>query len=367
MNILIICRCLGIGGAERVASIWANGLQKAGHHVLILTNTSSPVTYYINPQIKIISSNYDLHDSDNLIKDINKRISYVNQIKNLIDDKSIDVIIKVMHVNSIELLFAKILSKRKPPIIMTDHNTYERPVSAPMTISAKFQKFWINRYFDKVTVLTQRDKEITNRHHLQNVEVLHNPVSLIPIETENIERENIVLAVGRLDSWHVKGFDNLVKAWNVVGAKHPGWKLRIVGKGKKSTKDYLQSLSSNSEQLELAEFNENVTEEYRQAQIFVLSSRYEGWGLVLVEAMSQGCACIACDYFGRQAEIIEDHKNGILCKPDDVESLAKNIDKLISDTQLRSYLQQNAPKNIERFSEYNVTRKLLKIINRVIK
>lgn len=367
MKILIICRCLGIGGAERVATSWANGLQNLNNSVYVLTDTSIPQTYHLANHIEILPLPNNLYKSSGIKQNFFNRYAYIKEVKKIIDEKSIDVIIKIMHVNAMELLLARKFSKRKPPIIMTDHNSYERPSSVPMSLTSKFQKFWLNRYFDKVTVLTQRDKEITDRHHLHNVEVLYNPVTLRPIENANIKRENIVLAVGRLDSWHVKGFDNLIKAWNIISKKYPEWKLKIVGNGKESTKKYLKSLSSNPKQLEIAEFNQNVEEEYRQAQIFVLSSRYEGWGLVLVEAMSQGCACIACDYCGRQSEIIDDHKNGILCKPDDVESLANNIDKLVSDSKLRSNLQHNAPKNIDTFSEENVALTLLKIIKSIKK
>lgn len=368
MNILIISRCLSIGGAERVATTWANGLSKKGNKLFFLTDTSIPQTYYLDHRVEIISSVDEPYRSKSLWESLKIRFSYTRQIKSIIEEKSIDVIVKVMHVNAIELLIAVHLSKRRPTIIMTDHNAYERPKSAPMSTISKFQKFWLNRLFDKVTVLTNRDKEITNNHNLTNVEVLYNPLSIQPLGDKKIpERKNIILAVGRLDSWHYKGFDNLIKAWNNICKRFPDWKLRIVGTGTESTKKFLKSLSTNMDQLEIVNFNQDITYEYRQASIFVLSSRYEGWGLVLVEAMSQKCACIACDFIGRQKEIIDNYDTGILCKPDDVNSLIRSIDNLISDSELRSKLQNNASKNIKRFSEEIVTENLLNIINKVIK
>ena len=103
----------------------------------------------------------------------------------------------------------------------------------------------------------------------------------------------------------------------------------------------------------------DIEELYKKSSIFVLSSRYEGFGLVLIEAMSQGCAPVACDYKGRQAEIlslsgderrktkdeksgIEITENGILCEPDNVEALASAMRKMIKDDNYRERIQHNA-------------------------
>ena len=100
----------------------------------------------------------------------------------------------------------------------------------------------------------------------------------------------------------------------------------------------------------------------------MLSSRYEGFGLVLIEAMSQGCACVACDYKGRQREIlnpssalpegegepnrkIEITENGILCEPDDVEALASALKKMMKDENYQKQVQQNA---VERSKFYDI-------------
>jgi GalNAc-alpha-(1->4)-GalNAc-alpha-(1->3)-diNAcBac-PP-undecaprenol alpha-1,4-N-acetyl-D-galactosaminyltransferase len=74
----------------------------------------------------------------------------------------------------------------------------------------------------------------------------------------------------------------------------------------------------------------------------VLSSRYEGFGLVLIEAMSQGCACVACDYKGRQGEIITNDKDGLLCEPESVDALAHSMEKLMMDNEYRKTVQMNA-------------------------
>ena len=89
-------------------------------------------------------------------------------------------------------------------------------------------------------------------------------------------------------------------------------------------------------------FRKDMISLYQEASIFVLSSRYEGFGLVLIEAMSQGCAPIACDYKGRQKEILGSEENGITCDPDDVDSLARAILQIVNNEDLRSKIQKNA-------------------------
>ena len=139
-----------------------------------------------------------------------------------------------------------------------------------------------------------------------------NPLGLQPVN-DIPHKQNIILAVGRLDDWHVKGFDVLIRAWARVVSSFKflvstdGWKLQIAGTGSEESLNYLKQLCKENgveDSVEFLGFRKDVEKLYQEASIYVLSSRYEGFGLVLIEAMSQGCACVACDYKGRQREII---------------------------------------------------------------
>ena len=109
-------------------------------------------------------------------------------------------------------------------------------------------------------------------------------------------------------------------------------------------RNYIKSLAKNinSNQFEILDFDKNIVEHYRKAAIFVLSSRYEGFGMALVEAMSQGCACIACDYKGRQQEIITNMENGLIAEANDSNSICHILDNLLSDATLQHQLQNGA-------------------------
>ena len=203
------------------------------------------------------------------------------------------------------------------PVVATEHDSFERPISAPLHKVEYFTKFWINKLYDTVTVLTEADtKAIGSR--LNNVVVMPNPLSLVPAKSIPV-KENVVLAAGRLDAWHYKGFDNLIKAWGLLKKREHDiifsnkdnnivrWKLRIAGVGGDERLNYLKNLCKENEvedSVEFLGFVNDMQSLYQRSSVFVLSSRYEGFGLVLIEAMSQGCAPVACDYKGRQREII---------------------------------------------------------------
>ena len=348
MNILIIVSSLTGGGAERVAACWANGLSNLGNDVSVMTNYSLPITYELNNNIRQI--NFPILSSNKISRLFIDPIRKIKYYHNIIKDLKIDVVITVLHITPI-IKLALLGLKNKPLFILTDHNAYERPKNAPMSRSQYFSKFYLNKIYDYITVLTERDKEILNSHNFTNVEVLHNPLFLTPQKISSDKKENIILAVGRMDIWECKGFDLLINAWNKIYSNYPEWKLRIVGSASKEALHYLQQLKGKNTSIELVNYTKEINLEYEKASIFVLSSRYEGWGLVLVEALSQSCACIACDYNGRQAEIIQNNKNGILIKTDNVDDLENAIKSLIDNQDLREKLQQTAPDSVMHFSE----------------
>lgn len=365
MKILIqVHRMIG-GGAERVAASWANGLAKLGDDVMILSDHSAG-TYPLDPKVKLIQKDLLSPANNSFIKKLRNKtlapLKTFRQIRSILASEKPDAIVNVLYHNHIIALLARCFSRHKCPIIMTDHNPYERPENAKMPLRKRINKFFDNRFFDKVTVLTGPDKDILNRKGIRNVEVLHNPLFLEPVK-EIPEKENIVMACGRINDWHYKGFDILMKAWSEIGPRHPEWQLRVVGAGSEANKKKLKQIAgAGADSLEFVEYTTDIIGEYRKAAIFVLSSRYEGWGLVMVEALSQGCAVIASNYKGRQAEVIRDGENGLLTTPENVGELKNKLNLLIEDKKLRETLQKEAPRNLEEYSEEKTAARLKEII-----
>ena len=382
MNIFIISSYLGFGGAEHVAVMIANGLSYK-HQVFLIANLNREITYYINKKVKLLNwSGSSENKARRLFCELKNLRNYVKKYKP-------DVVIGIMYKCSI---FGKLATfGTSIPVIQTEHNSFERPLSAPMSLKDKFLKFYLNRIFDTITVLTDADKKVIG-NRLKNVYVMPNPLALQPVSP--IPHKNkIVLASGRLDSWHYKGLDILFLSWSRIEKKFPEWELQIAGWGsKQSTINFVQQLAKDAgceNRIKLLGFREDIVNLYKESSIFVLSSRYEGFGLVLIEAMSQGCACVACDYKGRQKEIlcpegvssskfhvssndlqdsrIEICENGILCEPENAETLASALNKMIEDITYRRQAQINAVERSKYFDIEQTMNRWEIYINNIVK
>jgi glycosyltransferase involved in cell wall biosynthesis len=133
-----------------------------------------------------------------------------------------------------------------------------------------------------------------------------------------------------------KGYDLLIHAWAPVAREHPDWELKICGNG--HTKARLQARIDEEgigSQATLAGPTDDVPGEMARASIYALSSRFEGFPLVLVEAMSKGMACVAFDCPTGPADIIDDHRNGLLVPAKDVEALSAALLEMVEDEELR--------------------------------
>lgn len=360
MKIFIVCSSLTFGGAERVAAVLANGFAKEHDEVYLISNLNEKITYQLDDNVKLL----------NLVNDskckLLKWISSVFILRKYIKQYKPNAIVGIMELCSFVSKVASAFTHI--PVVATVHNSFERPLNDKMSKWEIFQKFYLNKLYKCVTVLTDADQKfIGNR--LKNTVVMPNPLCL-PINSSFSKKEKIVLAAGRIDAWYYKGFDVLLTAWAKVAKKYPDWKLQIAGQWRhEESKRLLDKIAVETNSLNSIEylgFQSNMQSIYERASIFVLSSRYEGFGLVLIEAMSQGCACIACDYKGRQAEILEDGKSGLLCPVDSVVDLEKAIETVIENNELRSSLQHLAIKRVAYYSVDNSIKRWKKLLQNLI-
>lgn len=359
MKIFIVCSRLSYGGAERVGVMLANGLS-VSHSVYLISNTLEKPTYEVKSSVQLLP----LFSS--ISSKIDKWASTLPNIRKYAKTYQPDVIIGIMETCSLVAKLATI--GLDIPVIMTEHNAFERPKNSPLTIWQIITKFYLNKLYCCVTILTEADKEFIGLR-LKNTVVMPNPLFLTPVINSPV-KDKIVLAAGRISDWHYKGFDILLKAWGTIAKQYPDWTLEIAGEGKKEDLELLQDIvrKSNVEnQVKFLGYQKNIVDRYKQSAIFVLSSRYEGFGLVLIEAMSQGCACVACDFKGRQREIIRNDSEGLICVPDDVDALALAIKKMIGDEIYRQKVQEAA---IERSKYYTMDKTIKRweeLLKKVVK
>ena len=192
------------------------------------------------------------------------------------------------------------------------------------------------RRLDALAVLTQQDLEEYRAllgDGAPRLMRIPNTVQRIGPGRADLDAKQ-VLAAGRLTPQ--KGFDLLVPAWAHVAAEHPDWRLRISGRGE--WRDRLATMIDQhglGEQVVLTRAAKNLARRMEHHSIFVLSSRFEGFPLVLLEAMGMGMAVVAFDCPTGPADVIEDHRNGLLVPHKDVDALGAAIAEMIADPELR--------------------------------
>lgn len=198
---------------------------------------------------------------------------------------------------------------------------------------------------DRFIILT--NEEVASWPELDNIRVIPNPVTTATnLQSDCSARQ--VIAVGRYDPQ--KGFDRLIDAWQIVARQHPSWQLRIYGEG--SLRPSLQKQIDDlgiTDVCTLEPTVSNITEKYSESSIFVLSSRFEGFGMVIVEAMTCGVPAVsfACPCGPR--DIIQDGVDGFLVENGDIEGLAEKICHLIEHDEERKEMGRLAGLHAQRY------------------
>ena len=211
----------------------------------------------------------------------------------------------------------------------------------------------IAKWFDKINFrnlnkayclvsLTNKDKKDWEKNTNIPIFIIPNFVTYFP---ENIipysERQNRIICVGRLTMQ--KGFDYLIDAWSLISNNYPEWKIDIFGHGELEEDLNKMIMYNNLESsIIIHKPTERIYEEYEHSTIFILSSRYEGFAIVLLEAMSCGVPCISFDCPNGPSDIISQGENGILVPYADINKLAESIEWMIKHNQDRQKMSENA-------------------------
>lgn len=220
----------------------------------------------------------------------------------------------------------------------------------------------LRRRADAFVVLTKYDRERLSKKE-GNVFQIYNPAA--ETATRSSLSSKKVIAVGRLT--FQKGFSLLVSAWETVAKDFPDWTLDIWGEGE--LRDELQAQIENAnlqEKVFLRGRTENVAEKYEQSSLFVLSSIFEGFPMVLLEACSYGLPMVSFDCETGPREIIEDGISGFLVPPENVEALAEKIKIVLSMShEERVKMGQAAIEQSEKFSPNKIANEWKKLFQRL--
>tara|TARA_R100001369_G_C3301995_1_gene165897 strand:+ start:365 stop:1426 length:1062 start_codon:yes stop_codon:yes gene_type:complete len=330
-------------GVERVGSMIANGLSEAGHEIILASIGPCDDPFFpLNEDIKIIS----LSDAPRV--KWGRIPNAIYKIRKLLKTERVDTIIAV-DTKSIPYTLPATLGL-KVKHIGWEHFNFDP--SEGMSGSA-IARHLAARYCDSVVTLTETDKAcwLKNTRHKSQVIAIANPC---PFSVQEYIEENkkIVLAIGRLHRH--KGFDLLLEAWLQVTTIMPEWTLKIVGEGEERAQltEFIEA-NQMTESVELVGATDNVSQYYRQAEIFCLSSRAEGFGMVLTEALAFGLPIVSFDCGPGPAEILQG-TGSILVPKNEVNQLASALISLMKDDEQRKMISLKGKEKVEIYQLDNI-------------
>ena len=214
---------------------------------------------------------------------------------------------------------------------------------------------------DKFVILTEEDASRWNT--LSNKAVIPNPLTKYPDVLSNLDNK-VAISVGRYDP--VKGFDMLIDAWSIVAKKHPDWKLKIVGPGEREPyQDQVRRLDLE-QFVSCNEATNHVYEEMASSSLYVLSSRSEGFGLVLIEAMAVGLPCVAFSCSAGPRSIVTNQNDGLLVEKDNVQKLAEGICFMIEHDEERKQYAVQAKIHSESYRVENIMQEWIALFKDVM-
>ncbi|MCL1946747.1 MAG: glycosyltransferase family 4 protein [Chitinivibrionia bacterium] len=337
-------------GTERAVCNLANILADYEKYLptVISVNSSAGKPYYpINEKVEIIHC--CVVEKNKFLK----RIKEFKQLKKVCAAKNFEVAIGVYPAINVFLPFIRRLKIK----IAAEHLNYASAPLFPKIIRRLFYPF-----LDAVVLLTNNDAKHYGFHN--NAVAIPNSLSFIPKKQSVLEKK-VILAVGRLS--YQKGFERLIEAVSLIKEKCGGWQVRIIGSGEDKEKLLRQIKETELENIiTIMPPTDKIEEEYYNSSVYVMSSRWEGLPMVLIEAKSYGLPIVSFDCPEGPTDIIRDGIDGLLVKKDNVKLLSQAILKLIEDENLRKSFGHEAVKDIDKFKPEHVGALWDKLFNGLI-
>jgi glycosyltransferase involved in cell wall biosynthesis len=348
MRLSLIIASLGRGGAERTASILASAWAAQGNDVTLITLTQDDVpAYSLHPAVRLRQLRVLHGPAKNLLHGAVRQLNCVRALRQTLIASSPEVIVSFMDVSNILTLLA--VRGLPVPVVITEHT---HPAFHYIGWHWQILRRLLYHRAGALVCMTNAVLLWFQKRIKVNGYVIPNPVEVVPVrgaaDVSAREDGKTVIAMGRLS--REKGFDLLLEAFSRIADRHSDWQLKIVGDG-----PLRSALEAQATRLNLgrrAQFTGTVTDPYlvlRSADLFVFSSRFEGFGNALCEAMACGLPVISFDCPSGPREIIRNGVDGLLVPPENVVELAAAMDGLMSDSQERTRLASRAPEIAERF------------------
>ena len=330
------------GGTEKVSATIANMLQRQGRYRVVflsLTEENPEPFFPIESDIQ----RYRL--GEKWIKPGPAYIKYIPRLRRFFKAQDVDVIIDVDIV--LDCLSIPAAKGLKTKVISWEHFNYQFEQS--VLYRRLILKYAVRRS-DYIVTLTEADREQYAQHsgRREGIRAIYNPMEAA-VFAPGLEKEKLIVTVGRLVPQ--KGINYLADVAGIVLKEHPHWSWLLLGEGEERA--FLE------EKIRVCHLENRLIPEgtvqdvggyLQRAQIFVMTSRWEGLPMCLLEAKAYGLPCVAFDVPTGPSELILDGTNGFLIPPFDLEEMAEKIGRLINDAALREQFSGNAVLGTEKYS-----------------
>ena len=342
------------GGAERVLVLLSRGLTALGHRVSVVTIFGEDHDFYGLPEgVERVALGLG-KTTVTMAEKVSANRRRLSALRAAIREARPDVVISFMtETNVLTLLATRWLGV---PVIVTEHAD-PRKKRTPRVW--KLLRRFSYRLASRVVSVSEGVDEYFAWLPKSKRAVIPNPVPLAEIRAAagdplTLNRPRAIIAMGRLEV--EKGYDVLVRAFARVAADFPDWGLVILGEG--TEREQLESLIGDlglTGRAQLPGLLENPFPTLKRADLFVLSSHTESFGLALVEAMACGLPVIATECWHTSPGIVRNGVNGLVVPSEDAESLASAMAELMSNESKRRDLASNSARSVQRFDLDRVT------------
>jgi len=336
----------GSGGLERVLSIKSNYLiNKFDYevHIITLNQKDEPLFYEFSDQLIF-------HDIRVVGNAIHAFMNYKNGLQKVVNTVKPDVI--SVCDDGLKGFFVPYFLRRNKAIVYERHaskNIFKNKDSSSFIDRLKFKfleglMYLGGRKYSSFIVLTN---ENLKEWKFKNLHVIPNPLSYSEVQKSSLKNKKVI-SVG--NHGFQKGYDRLLQSWKKVSDIHPDWTLEIYGDKKHSKKHYDLAQKLNiSDKVAFYEPVKDIQKKYQEASIYTMSSRSEGFGMVLIEAMIHGIPCVSFNCPSGPSDIISNNEDGFLVDNGDIEAMSIKVINLIEDEKLRRIMGEKASKNALRY------------------